>query len=113
MFRCAGDVGFEHFEGDVPLECDLAGFVDHARAAFEAGTQPGIPNGRILRGDGGGDFTAFGVAPTGERAESAVLIFSVTSRVLVSITYTAASRARALNALRRASCLTFFGSDCS
>ncbi len=26
---------------------------DHARAAYEAGTQPGIPNGKILRGDGG------------------------------------------------------------
>jgi hypothetical protein len=26
---------------------------DHARAANEAGTQPGIPNGKILRGDGG------------------------------------------------------------
>ena len=26
---------------------------EQARAAYEAGTQPGIPNGRILRGDGG------------------------------------------------------------
>ncbi len=26
---------------------------EQARAAHESGTQPGIPNGRILRGDGG------------------------------------------------------------
>ncbi|MBI5157835.1 MAG: hypothetical protein HZA58_07490 [Acidimicrobiia bacterium] len=62
---------------------------DHARAAFEAGTQPGIPNGRILRGDGGVNFGHDWHLVEVEFAEMAIEVCDGTAAYIDSIGYDA------------------------